>query len=66
MIGEGVAPLTQGGPGFGADEWMVRPCGGGFAFCDGSCRGCPLGNLTYTASTDQDPKESATEEGGIR
>lgn len=39
-------------------EYMIRPCGISWAYCDGNCADCPLMRMTCSDRTDK------TEEGG--
>lgn len=32
----------------------IRPCGGGWACCDGNCDSCYKNKITYSNSTDED------------
>lgn len=34
-------------------ERMIRPCGGGYQYCDGECTTCSLANTTYSTTTPQ-------------
>ena len=34
-------------------ERMIRPCGGGYQYCDGECTTCSLANTTYSTTTSQ-------------
>lgn len=34
-------------------ERMIRPCGGGYQYCDGECPTCSLANTTYSTNTSQ-------------
>ena len=33
-------------------EKMIRPCGGGYQYCDGHCADCCFNNTTYSTTTN--------------
>lgn len=33
-------------------EKMIRPCGGGYQYCDGHCAECGFNNTTYSTTTN--------------
>lgn len=35
------------------DEMQMRPCGGGWAYCDGRCERCACMTVTSTTSSSQ-------------
>ena len=34
-------------------EYMIRPCGISWAYCDGNCADCPLMRMTCSDRTDK-------------
>lgn len=32
-------------------DYMIRPCGGGYQYCDGHCADCGFNNTTYSTTT---------------
>lgn len=39
-------------------EYMIRPCGISWAYCDGDCADCPLMGMTCSDRTDE-PREGS-------